>query len=60
MAGFLGIYSSLPKKEGFTDRDAIVDSVHRVVSDWIEDYAQKIDYKADQTKLVNTILTGLK
>jgi len=60
MTNFLGVYATLPKKAGFTDRDAVAESVNRVVSDWIADYAQKIDYKADQAKLVNAILTGLK
>jgi methane monooxygenase component A beta chain len=60
MTDFLGVFASLPKKEGFTDRAAVAASVERVVSDWIIDYADKIDYKVDQTKMVTSILSGLK
>jgi hypothetical protein len=60
MTDFLGVFASLPKKEGFTDRDSVNESVNRVVSDWIADYAKKIDYKTDQAKLVTAIMTGYK
>jgi methane monooxygenase component A beta chain len=60
MAEFMSVYATLPKREGFTDNASIAASVNRVVEDWIADYADKIDYKVDQSKMVDTILAGLK
>lgn len=54
---FMGIYALLP---GTTDKAAVTQGLQRVVDDWIEDYARKIDFKADGSAIVTTILTGLK
>lgn len=55
---FMGIYALLPA--GSVDKAAVTAGLERVVNDWIEDYAKKIDFKADGSAIVNTILTGLK
>lgn len=56
---FMGIFARLPEN-GKTTRDEIVQSVNRVVDDWVEDYADKVDFKADRGRIVTTILSGLK
>lgn len=55
---FMGIYALLPN--GSVDKKSITESLQRTVEDWIEDYARKIDFKADGSAIVNSILTGLK
>lgn len=60
MAEFMSVYATLPAREGFTDKASIAASVNRVVEDWIVDYANKIDYKVDQSAMVATIMAGLK
>ena len=55
---FMGIFASLPK--GVEGKDEIVASLERVVDDWIEDYASRIDFKADRNQIVKDILAGLK
>ena len=55
---FMGLYAKLPA--GTTNKDEITASLNRVVDDWIEDYASKIDYKVDRDKIVKAVLAGLK
>lgn len=55
---FMGIFAKLPA--GTTSREEIKYSVERVVDDWIEDHASKIDFKLDRDAVVQKVLTGLK
>lgn len=54
----MGLFAKLPA--GTTDRGEITASLYRVVDDWIEDYAEKIDYKVDRDQIVRAVLVGLK
>jgi len=58
MRDFMGIFAKLPA--GVTNKDEITASLYRVVDDWIEDYASKIDFKVNRDQMVNTVLAGLK
>jgi methane monooxygenase component A beta chain len=60
MAEFMSVYATLPARDGYTDKASITASVNHVVEDWIVDYANKIDYKVDQSAMVATIIAGLK
>jgi methane monooxygenase component A beta chain len=55
---FMGAFQLLPK--GSWDRADVQASVARVVDDWIEDYANRIGYKADRNAMINTVMSGLK
>lgn len=55
---FMGAFQLLPK--GSWDRTDVQASVARVVDDWIEDYANRIGYKADRNAMINTVMSGLK
>ncbi|MDF9393307.1 MULTISPECIES: aromatic/alkene monooxygenase hydroxylase subunit beta [Methylococcus] len=55
---FMGLFAKLPA--GATDKEEIIASLYRVVDDWIEDYASRIDFKADRDQIVNAISAGLK
>jgi methane monooxygenase component A beta chain len=58
MRDFMGLFAKLPA--GITNKDEITASLYRVVDDWIEDYASRIDFKVNRDQLVNTVLAGLK
>ncbi|QXP88077.1 aromatic/alkene monooxygenase hydroxylase subunit beta [Methylococcus capsulatus] len=55
---FMGLFAKLPA--GTTDKEEITASLYRVVDDWIEDYASRIDFKADRDQIVKAVLAGLK
>ncbi len=54
---FMGIFAKLPA--GTTSKEEIKASLERVVDDWIEDHASKIDFKVDRDQIVNRVLSGL-
>jgi len=55
---FMGLFAKLPA--GTTDREEIELSLTRVVDDWIEDHASRIDFRADRDQIINAVLSGLK
>ncbi|VTZ28180.1 Soluble methane monooxygenase component A beta chain [Methylocella tundrae] len=57
---FLGIYAKVDKVTGVSDAPAIKAAVARVVNDWVEDYAKKIDFKVDADKLIASITRDVK
>jgi methane monooxygenase component A beta chain len=57
---FLGIYAKVDKVPGVSDAAGIKDAVSRVVHDWVEDYAKKIDFKVDADQLIANITRGVK
>ena len=57
---FMGIFTKIPEIDHVTTQDAIEKALTRVFDDWAEDYAAKIDYKADTAAMVKTVLSGLK
>lgn len=54
---FFAVTDSIP---GVTDKDAISAALTRVITDWSEDFASKIDYEVDVNEIVNYALSGLK
>ncbi len=57
---FLGIYAKVDKVPGVSDAAGIKEAVSRVVHDWVEDYANKIDFKVDADQLIANITRGVK
>ena len=57
---FLGIYAKVDRVPGISDPAAIKAAVARVVNDWVEDYAKKIDFKVDADQLVASITRDVK
>ena len=57
---FVGLYAKIPPIAGVTDKASVTEAVSRVISDWVHDYADKIDFKVDQESLVATVTSGLK
>ncbi|WP_020174570.1 aromatic/alkene monooxygenase hydroxylase subunit beta [Methyloferula stellata] len=57
---FLGIYAKVEKVPGLSDKAGIIAAVSRVVNDWVEDYAKKIDFKVDADQLVASITRDVK
>lgn len=60
LAGFMGIYKKIDTIPGVTDKVSVTNAVRRVVNDWVEDYAKKIDFPVDAEALVATITKDLK
>jgi methane monooxygenase component A beta chain len=57
---FVGLYAKIPPIAGVTEKAAVTEAVSRVISDWVTDYADKIDYKVNQQNLVAAVISGLK
>jgi methane monooxygenase component A beta chain len=57
---FLGIYTKVETVAGVSDSAGIKDAVARVVNDWLADYAEKIDFKADANQLITRIVRDVK
>ena len=55
---FVGLFAELPA--GTETKEEITASLYRVVDDWIEDHASRIDFKVDRDKIVKHVLAGLK
>jgi len=50
----------VPRVARFTDGQSIAAGVERVVNDWVQDYASKIDYQVDPRKLIGTVIAGIQ
>jgi len=60
MTDFMAIYAKVPRVARFTDGQSIAAGVERVVNDWVQDYASKIDYQVDPRKLIGTVIAGIQ
>lgn len=57
---FMGIYAKVHRVEGMNDAKTVAARVENVLTDWMEDYASGIDFKADAASLTAHIVSGLK
>ncbi|MGD0635874.1 MAG: aromatic/alkene monooxygenase hydroxylase subunit beta [Beijerinckiaceae bacterium] len=57
---FLAIYDKVDTIPGVSDAAGIKAAVARVVNDWVEDYANKIDFKIDPAQLIASITRDVK
>lgn len=57
---FMGIFENIPEIEGVTSRAAVQAALDRVLSDWQEDYADKISYPFDKAETIKAVMKGYK
>lgn len=57
---FMGIFEKIPEIENVTCKEAVQTALDRVLTDWQEDYADKISYKFNKAEIINTIMKGYK
>ncbi len=57
---FVGIYAKVDRCRASRDKAAVTANVRRVLTDWVEDYANGIDFKIDVDKTCAYIVSGLK
>ena len=55
---FMGIFAKIPEIAGVTCKDSVEAALDRVLSDWQEDYADKISYKFKKAEIIKAIMKG--
>ncbi|GEO42677.1 hypothetical protein SAE02_68250 [Skermanella aerolata] len=59
LGDFVAIYQRISLIRGVTDKASIEESVERVICDWAQDYADRIDFKVDRSRLTSQIVSRI-